>query len=263
MVRCKDFYEKVRRDGNFCGMTKRALKEVEEYITFLDENPALTGISERAAQPLMREKDPEVQAKAIETTGRQLNHRPSPTEAQMKNRIANIAAGKDVKGGNHKGAQLQEEVSDKKFSDYVEPVEVDQIEVIGDDVYPLPLLDDVDKETGDIPTMPIEAVEHLDIGLVPIVDPIEIEEEIEGEEAIKPVILEVTAKTTKENLLNAGHKDEKVIPKVKRAPKEEDKQRLFDKTIEQALEWGIEGDEIFRRTEKAILFALKKSKEET
>jgi hypothetical protein len=206
-----------------------------------------------ACKPLMREKDLEVQAKAIEVTGRQVSHGPRETAEQIKARLANIEAGKGLQGGEHLGKA--KDVPGRKFGDYVEPTETveeekdtdetDLVEAVDDEVYPV--IGDEDGDIGDIPGMPGVIEPTLDIILEPIVDPKEIEENVEPEP-------EITSKATKENLINAGHVDPVPKAKLVRAPTEEDKQALFDKCVFQAFVWDVHGDEMVRRLQKAIRY---------
>lgn len=98
MTRCKDFYEKVERDGDFCGMNEDTLREVLTFINFIEENPDLSGISEKAAKPLIREKDLEVKAKAIEAIGKNISHGNVPTAKQVRTILENKRVGVKPKG---------------------------------------------------------------------------------------------------------------------------------------------------------------------
>ena len=248
-------------------ITQERATELKKWQRFRAEHPDMSGLSEKACRPLMREKDPEVQAKAIETTGRQVSHGPRETAQQIKTRIANIVAGKGLQGGDHKGASKVEDKPEEKLSDYVDPIETDPeetdpTETIGDEVYPVIGGDDGDiGDIGDIPDMPDTIDPTLDVIPEAVIDPIEIEEDTDPEENIEPEP-EITSKAVKENLINAGHVDLAPRPKLARTPTEEDKQSIFEKCISQAIIWDMDGDEIYRRMEKAIMFIRKKAMEE-
>lgn len=93
MTRCDEFYEKVERDGNFCGMDERTMRNVKAYMEFMERNGNLKPLSEKAAQGLIREKDPIVKAKAIEAVGKNVLHGNVPTASQVKQIIENKRAG--------------------------------------------------------------------------------------------------------------------------------------------------------------------------
>lgn len=258
MTRCKDFYEKIERDGNFCNMDKTAYKRTVDYIAFCEENNLTLGtLSERAARPLITEKDPVVKAKAIEKLGNQLNRGKRPTAAQILRTVHNTQEGKD-----HGGRPLEvvvEDETEKNFGDYVNPIETDPNETSSvetdsvdgnlDDPYPY-TGEDVDN-TGDIPDIPNAIEPTSDVIPEVDIDPIEIEKDIDPEEE-SPNNPELTEKVVKEFLSNAGHKDPE--PKPKKATSEEDKQAIFDKCVFQAFVWGMTGNEIQRRFEKAIRY---------
>jgi hypothetical protein len=111
MTRCIDFYKKVKQDGNFCGMSKSAYNEVMQYLDFVGKHAEISALSEDACKPLIREKDLEVQAKAIKALGEQLNHGNEATADQVRSILANKRAG--VKPGGH--IQKGDEVDKKKY----------------------------------------------------------------------------------------------------------------------------------------------------
>ena len=65
MTRCEEFYDKVEKDGNFCGMSESTVNEVKQVIVFKKEHTEFSVFSENAIKPLIREQDPEVKAKVI------------------------------------------------------------------------------------------------------------------------------------------------------------------------------------------------------
>ena len=56
MVRCDEFYEKVEKDGNFCGMRADAYRTIIAYRDLLRRNPTIAGLTEGAARVLIAEK---------------------------------------------------------------------------------------------------------------------------------------------------------------------------------------------------------------
>ena len=248
-------------------ITQERATELKKWQRFRAEHPDMSGLSEKACRPLMREKDPKVQAKAIEVTGRQVSHGPRETAQQIMNRLRNIKAGKGLQGGEHLGKA--KDAPERKFGDYVEPIETveeekdieetDPTETIGDEVYPV--IGGEDGDIGDIPEMPDITDPTRDTISEAVIDPKEIEEDTDPEENIEPEP-EITSKAVKENLINAGHVDLAPRPKPARTPTEEDKQSIFEKCISQAIIWDMDGDEIYRRMEKAIMFIRQKAMEE-
>jgi hypothetical protein len=78
MVRCKEFYEKWERCGNFCEKHKDTAERIDKYLDLIEEAEAMLNskdgetmgrISERALRPLIAEKDPEIRADAIKQCG--------------------------------------------------------------------------------------------------------------------------------------------------------------------------------------------------
>lgn len=90
MSRCKEFYDKWEREPNWCEKCPEAVRQINNYIDLIKElgiestatdsefleKPQLEGtpkkptnvvLSEGAARPLFKEKDPIIRAKAIET----------------------------------------------------------------------------------------------------------------------------------------------------------------------------------------------------
>lgn len=93
MTRCEDFYVKVEKDGNFCGMSKQSYSQVKAYIKFIKEHSKILSLTAEAVKPLMREPDEEVREEAISTIAKSLNyHRPPGSKKEVKKPTA-----KDVK----------------------------------------------------------------------------------------------------------------------------------------------------------------------
>ena len=90
MTRCDEFYEKVKKDGNFCGMSKSAYNEVLQYLEFQQETD-LSALSEKAAKPLIREQDKEIREAAISTVEKTLNyHKPPGSKTKKKLTARNV-----------------------------------------------------------------------------------------------------------------------------------------------------------------------------
>jgi len=82
MVRCEEFYERWSVDENWCEKCPEAVREINNYIDFIsrlettygiDKQQAMAGITERAARPLIREKDPEVKERSVLEVANRLN----------------------------------------------------------------------------------------------------------------------------------------------------------------------------------------------
>jgi len=72
MTRCEEFYQKVEKDGNFCGMSDGEYRRLQQFKEFKEDNLAIARISEGAARVLISEPNEEVKAKAIEKVGKAL-----------------------------------------------------------------------------------------------------------------------------------------------------------------------------------------------
>ena len=246
-------------------ITHERAADLKKWQAFRIAHPEISGLTEGACKPLMREKNLEVQVKALETIAKQLRPDRRSTAGQVTKQLQNIHAGKSNRGGDHKGASIVEDKPEEKLSDYVDPIETveekkdpeetDPVEVIGDEVYSG--IYDEAGDTGDIPDMPDDIEPTPEVMPEAIIDPKEIEEDIDPEENIEPEP-EITSKIVKENLVNAGHEDPE--PKRERIPTEDEKQAIFEKCVAQASKWGIRGDEIARRMRIAITFVSRNEK---
>jgi hypothetical protein len=252
---CISNIDKLVEEG--CITPERA-RDLKKWQAFRIEHPEISGLTEGACKPLMRETNLEVQAKAIEVTERQVSSKPRSTARDIKIRLANLNAGKGLQGGEHLGkAKDEPEKNRSDYADLAEPdtEETDPTQTSDDMVY-----QDIDNEagdSGDIPDMPDSIERASDFALEPIVETPDNEEEEDieekdrdPEENIKPEP-EITSKVIKENLVNAGHVNE---VKQERIPTEEDKIRLTEKYVEQMFMWGADSEEIKRRVGKAVVF---------
>jgi hypothetical protein len=239
-------------------ITPERAKDLKKWQAFRIEHPEISGLTEAACKPLMRETDPEILAKAIEVTERQVSSKPRSTARDIKIRLANLNAGKGLQGGEHLGKAKDK--PEESRSDCVDPAEPDTEETALTQTSDDMVYQDIDNEagdSGDIPDMPDSIERTSNSAPEPIVEmpDNEEEEDIEEkdrdpEENIKPK-LEITSKVIKENLVNAGHVDE---VKPERIPTEEDKIRLTEKYVEQMFIWGADSEEIKRRVGKAVVF---------
>lgn len=89
MTRCDEFYEKVEKDGNFCGMRDNAYRDLMAYRDLLKSNDTIVSLSEGAALPLIREPNEEVKAKAIEVIAKQLKSGEKVTAKVVKEDLVN------------------------------------------------------------------------------------------------------------------------------------------------------------------------------
>jgi hypothetical protein len=89
MTRCEEFYRKVEKDGNFCGMSESSISDVKQYRELLAENSAIADLTEGAARGLIREKDKDVKAKAIEVIAKQLKDGEKVTAKIVKEDLKN------------------------------------------------------------------------------------------------------------------------------------------------------------------------------
>jgi hypothetical protein len=259
MTRCEEFYEKVERDGNFCNMDRIAYQRTVDYIAFCKAiNVPLGTLSERAARHVIKEKDTVVKAKVIEKLGAQLNKKKKPTVAQVVHLVDDTREGKD-----HGGRPLKESDNTETIEQVVTKTDVGEdndpdIETVVEDFVD-PADDDV-CGVQDIPDMPALSIGEI-VGTGKEMPPEEVvteeEDEEEDEEDTTPDNPEITEKVVKEYLRNAGHE---VAPQKKnRIPTEGAKQAIFDTCVKQAFEWEMDGDEIARRTKKAIMYVYPSS----
>ena len=64
-MRTQDCREKVDWLVAHCGLSEESKRELSEAWDFCECNPEISGLSTNALRPLIREKDPEIQAEAI------------------------------------------------------------------------------------------------------------------------------------------------------------------------------------------------------
>jgi len=85
-MRCDEFYDKWRRCGNFCEKHPDTAREIDAIINFLDVEPDLSGLSAKALRPLIREPNPEVRDRAIESVGKSLESGKNPVTGKFSNK---------------------------------------------------------------------------------------------------------------------------------------------------------------------------------
>ena len=82
MVRCEEFYKRWSKDENWCEKCRTAVAEINNYMDLIESlectyeiphNVAIATLSEGAALPLIREKDPEIKEKAVLEVANRLN----------------------------------------------------------------------------------------------------------------------------------------------------------------------------------------------
>ena len=81
MVRCEEFYERWKEDPNWCKKAKSAVNDINSHLGLvdlcekefgIDTASAMADFSERAARPIRREKDQNVQTRAIKKVAQRL-----------------------------------------------------------------------------------------------------------------------------------------------------------------------------------------------
>lgn len=90
-MRCKDFYEKWKRCGNFCEKHPDTAREIDRYLDFIEEYPEISGLAESTVKPLINEQNEEIKQKAI-THVEKIAIRETPTGGTYKKEIT----GKDI-----------------------------------------------------------------------------------------------------------------------------------------------------------------------
>lgn len=83
--------------------------ELKKWQEYRKEHPEISGLSEGACKLLMREKDPVIRIKAIESVTNSIKHGHIKTGKQVARSLKNIKAGKNNRGGDHTGASKVED----------------------------------------------------------------------------------------------------------------------------------------------------------
>jgi hypothetical protein len=101
--------EFVDRLTEMCEKDPHTYSEMRNIAEYFETHSEISPLSGDAVKHLMREKDPEVEAKALKTLGSQCEHGNVATAKQVKIVLSNIRARVPTKGGDHMGAlKLQE-----------------------------------------------------------------------------------------------------------------------------------------------------------
>jgi len=58
MTRCEEFYEKWKRDPNWCNKCETSVFRINKYIELVEAHPMLKKVSERALRPLIERSIP-------------------------------------------------------------------------------------------------------------------------------------------------------------------------------------------------------------
>ena len=93
-MRCEEYYEKWKKDPNWCEKCQSAVSRINNYFDLAGEleskgipkETTFVGLSEGAARPLFTEKNPVVKAKAISHVEKLLK-RETPTGGKYKKKI--------------------------------------------------------------------------------------------------------------------------------------------------------------------------------
>ena len=115
MTRCEEFYLKVEKDGNFCGMSDGEFRRLQQFKEFVKDNPAIASLSQGAARVVISEPDEEVKAKAIEVIAKQLDAGEKVTSKIVKEDLLN--AGHEDKVEKERIYTEQDKI--KLFEDFV------------------------------------------------------------------------------------------------------------------------------------------------
>lgn len=133
MVRCDwcKIPENVERLREMCEKDESTFLKIEQIARYIQAHPQICELSGGAVMPLITEKDPETEAKALEAVGKNIAHGNIPTAKQVKKLLENKRAGIKPKG----------HVSNDLSGIYRPPVQTpileippDEYVVIGEDV---------------------------------------------------------------------------------------------------------------------------------
>lgn len=94
MVRCEDFYKKWEECGNFCEKHPDTAQKIDKYLDFIHEiesrkdlepevKKTMVDMSERALRPLIKEKDPMVKEKVIQSIKKSVKTGKHPINGQF------------------------------------------------------------------------------------------------------------------------------------------------------------------------------------
>lgn len=105
-----------------CGLSEDRVRELKQWVDFIDEKPEFSGFSENALKPLIREQDSEIKEKVIRTVSNpdmsdSTRQQRYGTERKMK---AAIARYKDT---NPEAVKEVKEIKPKKLWNMIEQAE--------------------------------------------------------------------------------------------------------------------------------------------
>jgi hypothetical protein len=91
-VRCSEFYDKWRRDPNWCEKSPDTVKLISQYLGLLDEmaalgvpNPTMVGLlPERSARPLFTVEDPKIRGYVLERIKEMVEHEEEVSGADIR-----------------------------------------------------------------------------------------------------------------------------------------------------------------------------------
>jgi len=72
MVRCEEFYEKWKRDPNWCLKSPAAVSRINRYIDLTERCPALRALPEGALRPLLGKKSAPIRQKVIHEVNKRI-----------------------------------------------------------------------------------------------------------------------------------------------------------------------------------------------
>ncbi len=130
MTRCKEFYDKWRRDPNWCEKCKSAVSQINSYLGFIDELESrgvpreftLVNLPESAIRPLFTEKDPNIKEGAIVSVKNWLETGKNPITGEFKKKITSGEVKKIIRALKREDVQPQPIESKGKYGTiYVDP----------------------------------------------------------------------------------------------------------------------------------------------
>ena len=123
MTRCQEFYDKVDKDGNFCGMDRTTVNRVKRYMEFVKEHDAFLGFSEVSVTRLLESGEPEARETIIQSVensvkrhgkeeGAIINKETYGTQAKMVGVIAGLKENLPLKEAKKQRYYSKAEISE-------------------------------------------------------------------------------------------------------------------------------------------------------
>lgn len=95
MTRCEEFYEKWKRDPNWCGKCETEVWRINRYIETLDAHPSLRDISAGALRPILEKKlDIDTREKLLEKVENEVKQGKQMRIADIVNLMTEFPIGK-------------------------------------------------------------------------------------------------------------------------------------------------------------------------